>query len=198
MSMRQTKRERNLDIVEHYDSGLTYEQIGKIYGLTRERIRQIIDEIGYPGRRGNGQLSAPSDEVIDQMREKLRESSLPDVIRSETLTREQYRAALYLRRTKEYKKIREESRAAQNDERKNIVTQMINEGCRQYEIAERIGVSVPYITRLKMQWGMIRPQIKRDVYRKLYEKGLSVNEISQQVNRSPLNVRIMLQRAGLM
>tara|TARA_Y100001937_G_C7121626_1_gene332900 strand:+ start:714 stop:1304 length:591 start_codon:yes stop_codon:yes gene_type:complete len=196
--MRQTKKERNLDIVEHYDSGLTYEQIGKIYGLTRERIRQIIDETGYPGRRGNGQLSVPSDEVIDQMREKLRKSSLSDVIRSETLTREQYRAALYLRRTKEYKKICEERRAAKDSERRSIVTQMISEGCRQYEIAERIGVSIPYVTRLKMQWGMIRPHIKKDVYKTLYKKGLSVKEISQQVNRSPVNVRIMLQRAGLM
>jgi len=40
-----TQNERNSFIIEMYSRGITYAKIGKLLGLTRERIRQIVN--GY-------------------------------------------------------------------------------------------------------------------------------------------------------
>lgn len=41
---------RRLDIVDKYSSGKTLEEIGAVYGVTRERIRQILKKLEWPSR----------------------------------------------------------------------------------------------------------------------------------------------------
>ena len=195
---KQTRKERNEDIVEHYASGLTYEEIGKLYGLTRERIRQIIDMVGYAGRRGNGQLSIPSDEMLDLMREKLSKTSLPELKKSGDLSQNERRAGSYLVRTGEYKKLQESRRRQEWDRRRDTICIMLSQGVRQYEIAKRVGVSQQYITVLKNKWGMTRRHVSEDVYRRLYDNGLTVEQMSDRLDRAPESVRVRLRKLGLM
>lgn len=49
---RDTKRDRNLKIVELYtsDRGLTLEEIGEQFGITKQRVHQIVTKYGVEPR----------------------------------------------------------------------------------------------------------------------------------------------------
>jgi len=194
---KQTRQERNEDIVEHYASGLTLEEIGKVYGLSRERIRQIIDMVGYAGRRGNGQMSIPSDDVLNSMRDKLSTRTLSMLREKGNLSQAERRAGSYLVRTGEYKILQEKRRQQEKDRRRDTICIMLKQGVRQWEIAKRLGVSEQYITVLKDRWGMTRPHVKAEVYRRLYNDGLTVEEMSNRLDRAPQSVRVRLKKLGL-
>lgn len=49
--MSKSQKQRNVEIVELYKSGQTLQKIGDVYGLSHERVRQILKEEGLAERR---------------------------------------------------------------------------------------------------------------------------------------------------
>src|SRR2546421_12992073 len=59
-----TTRERNERIVELYRSGVTLQEIGDRFGVTRERIRQIVARAEAPPGRSRGDRGRGSSERV--------------------------------------------------------------------------------------------------------------------------------------
>lgn len=55
--------ERNSRIVEMFKSGKTLKEIGKGYGITRERVRQVLFEFGITGKDGGQALAVRERKV---------------------------------------------------------------------------------------------------------------------------------------
>lgn len=59
-----TLTERNARIVRRYQDGETMEAIGGDYGITRERVRQILERAGVPRRQPKDWLSGRRVEYV--------------------------------------------------------------------------------------------------------------------------------------
>lgn len=55
---------RDRAIVAMARTGMTYEEIGATFGLTRERIRQILNKAGITGSTTRGALAAAKREAL--------------------------------------------------------------------------------------------------------------------------------------
>jgi DNA-binding CsgD family transcriptional regulator len=51
-------RARQVRMVDLYKSGQTQDQIGRMYGITRERVRQIIKKVGVVGKDGGATVKS--------------------------------------------------------------------------------------------------------------------------------------------
>lgn len=63
------RQERNDAIVEMAKTGCTYEEIGQHFGVTRERVRQIIKPYGIDGATTRGARAAQKRKALDADRQ---------------------------------------------------------------------------------------------------------------------------------
>jgi len=66
-----TRQDRNRAIVEMAQTGLTYAEIGMHFGLTRERVRQIIKPFGVDGSTTRGARAAQKREALEADRDRI-------------------------------------------------------------------------------------------------------------------------------
>jgi uncharacterized protein YoaH (UPF0181 family) len=68
--------DRNADMIEKYKSGATLQQIGNLHGITRERVRQIMNRAGIdPMSSGRAIRSLLTVETKREKRKKANEST---------------------------------------------------------------------------------------------------------------------------
>lgn len=197
MTVTMGKRERNEEIVKLYDAGLTYQQIGDMYSLTRERIRQILDSMNYSGKRGNGQLIPPQQWAIEAMREACVMHSFTELQKDDELSREEHRAVLYLQRRGEYSELARERKGLREKAQERRLRELLDAGLTQKEIAKEMGLSFAYITKLKERHGLLRKHYSLDTYRALHTEGLTISQIAQRMDRSENMVRVALKKLEL-
>lgn len=197
MTVTMGKKERNQEIVKLYDAGLTYQQIGDMFSLTRERIRQILNSMNYSRKRGNGQLIPPEQWAIDAMREACVMHSFTELKKDDELSREEHRAVLYLQRKGEYGKLARERNQMREKKQERRLRELLDAGLTQKEIAKEMGLSFPYITNLKQRHGLLRKQLSLETYRALHTEGLTIKQIAQRLDRSENMVRVALKRLEL-
>jgi transposase-like protein/uncharacterized protein (DUF433 family) len=214
-SQKRGPTERHLNMIEMYQSGKTLQEVGEHFGITRERVRQILHKFDVTSRKA-GRTPKPIGEDVQRAIIDLYQGGNSQIQIGKFFPEIPFHAIRLILEgsgveIRTGKEIWAEHPKRVPDDVREAVLKMYQEGATTVAVAERFGVAQSWVHKFIKQQGILRPtkffagrvttvipEEQKKLIIKRYLSGLNCSQVAQEMGMNQGTIAGIIRRYGLM